>query len=307
MTSELVVDISNENLERGSDAAADTFAAAAVGIRRRAGVATMPLSISLNRQASARRLQGDYVVAESLFRATLEIREQLLGPDHAMVADVLSDLSLLVQDMGRNEEALQIQQRAVDVRERRLGPDDPSTYNSYHNMAWILGSLSRYGEAETWTRRALAAGTRVLGAEHPRVLSTAVNYVGFLTAMQRYQEADSVARETAERLSRLRGTELRLAAVQRLWAEVKSALGQHDSAISLARTALATNRRVRDQHPYTQIFARTFGTVLAAARRPAEARRVLGDALAAQERLLGKEHVETERTRAALSAAMSGG
>ena len=300
VTADILDALSFVKEENGHAAAADTSAAAAVAIRRRAGVATMPLSLSLNRQATARRRLGDYVVAESLFRASLEIRERLLGPDHAMVADLLSDLSLLVQDRGRNEDALRMQRRATEIRERRLGPDDPSTYNSYHNMAWMLGALERYPEAESWTRRALDAGTRVLGADNPRVLMTMVNYVGFLTAMKRYAEADSVAREAAESLGRLRGAELRLAAVQRLWAEVKSALGEHDAAISLARTALATNLRMRAAHPYTQIYARTLGIVLAAGGRTTDAKQVLSDALTAQERLLGNDHIETERTRAEL-------
>ncbi|MGH7637351.1 MAG: tetratricopeptide repeat protein [Gemmatimonadaceae bacterium] len=300
VSADILDDLSNTAVESGRDEAADSFAAVAVGIRRRAGRPTMPLSVSLNRQGSARRRMGNYAVAESLFVESLEIRERLLGADHAMVADILSDLSLLLQDMGRNEDALEMQRRATDIRERRLGPDDPSTYNSYHNMAWVHGALGQYQEAESWTLRALAAGTRVLGANHPRVLSTTVNYVGFLTALKRFHEADSVADDAARRLSRLRGTELRLAAVQRLRAEVKSALGQHDAAISLARAALETNQRVRGDHPYTQIFARTLGTVLAVAGRPTEARRILRDALAAQERLLGSAHVETNVTRAAL-------
>jgi hypothetical protein len=57
-----------------------------------------------------------YAEAEPLLRKVLSIRELSLGPDDPQVADILSNLATLYQDMGRHAAALPLQGRARAIR-----------------------------------------------------------------------------------------------------------------------------------------------------------------------------------------------
>ena len=62
--------------------------------------------------------QEDYTRAEPLFQRSLKIRQEKLGADHPEVADVLEDYAEMLERIGRNGEARELEARAATIREK---------------------------------------------------------------------------------------------------------------------------------------------------------------------------------------------
>jgi tetratricopeptide (TPR) repeat protein len=87
------------------------------------------------------------------------------------------NLALLLDLMGRVEEAEPLHRRALDVRTELLGADHPMIAVSYANLATNLIMRERYAEAETAARRSVAICLGAHGDLHPRT-STAMRCLG---------------------------------------------------------------------------------------------------------------------------------
>ncbi|MFQ5748930.1 MAG: CHAT domain-containing protein [Planctomycetota bacterium] len=80
---------------------------------------------ALNTLASALYKQGKYEEAGSLLVRTLEIREKVLGPDHALVATSLNNLAILYQAQGGHGEAEPLFKRALQGQLSHLDRELP--------------------------------------------------------------------------------------------------------------------------------------------------------------------------------------
>jgi tetratricopeptide (TPR) repeat protein len=113
-------------------------------------VASLALKVALYLRA-----RGQYTEVKSLTQRALQIREQLLGPEHLDVADALSALAVLCVEQGQYEEATPLYLRALRIQEQGMDPTDSQmvwTLNSLAQLSWTLGN---YGEAEALYQRAL--------------------------------------------------------------------------------------------------------------------------------------------------------
>jgi tetratricopeptide (TPR) repeat protein len=68
--------------------------------------------------------------AEPLYKRTLAIYEQGLGPDHAAVAVVPNNLAVLYDKQGHYADAEPLDRRALAIREKALGPEHPDVATS---------------------------------------------------------------------------------------------------------------------------------------------------------------------------------
>jgi tetratricopeptide (TPR) repeat protein len=93
--------------------------------------------------------------AEPLYRRSLAIREQQLGPDHLVVATSLNNLAGLYDSQGRYGEAEPLYRRSLVIREHQLGAEHPAVATSLNNLAGLYDSQGRYGEAEPLYLRSL--------------------------------------------------------------------------------------------------------------------------------------------------------
>jgi Tetratricopeptide repeat len=75
--------------------------------------------MSLNNLAALYHMQGQYALAEPLFKRSLVIREKTLGPDHPDVATTLEGLVLLYRLTNRTAEADALDKRAREIRAMR--------------------------------------------------------------------------------------------------------------------------------------------------------------------------------------------
>lgn len=84
----------------------------------------------------------------SLFAAELAAREARYGPDHAEVADALSNLAIVYNQRGDVDAALPLYRRALRIWERALGPDHLDVAQTLTDIAVIhLEKVDSWSEA----------------------------------------------------------------------------------------------------------------------------------------------------------------
>lgn len=116
---------------------------------------------------------GEAKEAEPVFRRTLVICENALGPNHPSTATVLNNLasSLLSQNKLAEAEALFL--RSLAICEATFGSGHVETATALGNLAVVMQDGGRFSEAEAVYVRALAAKQAGLGASHESTQSTA--------------------------------------------------------------------------------------------------------------------------------------
>ena len=148
------------------------------------------LATSLNDLAEVHRKQGQYAKAEPLFRRSLAMQENALGPEHPNVALSLNNLAALYYAQGEYAEAEPLLQRSLAIREKALGPQHPDVAQSLNNLAVLYLAQGEYGEAERLARRALAIQEKALGSEHRDVALSLNNLAELYRNQGKYGEAE---------------------------------------------------------------------------------------------------------------------
>ena len=69
-------------------------------------------------QAAQLYAQGKYAEAEPLYGRALRIGEASLGPDHPIVATVAENLAAVLRQLGREDEARKLEERAAAIRKK---------------------------------------------------------------------------------------------------------------------------------------------------------------------------------------------
>ena len=75
------------------------------------------------------------------------MREELLGPDHPIVATSLSNLSALHASRGESARAEELCLRALEISEPALGPEHRDVLAAWSNYAQLLAAQGRDEEA----------------------------------------------------------------------------------------------------------------------------------------------------------------
>jgi len=70
----------------------------------------------MNNLADLYRTQGEYALAEPLYKRSLKIDEKALGPDHPSVATSLNNLASLYRATNRHKEAKDLELRATEIQ-----------------------------------------------------------------------------------------------------------------------------------------------------------------------------------------------
>ena len=135
---------------------ADRMADLARGALERAGGDRRLEAWLANDVGNLRLDEGRLDEAKQQYERAIELKRLLLGPEHVDVAVSESNLADLLNELGRNDEALALVDRALNV-ERRGG--DTGSYflsNALMSRGHILADLGHLADAEAEFRRALA-------------------------------------------------------------------------------------------------------------------------------------------------------
>jgi tetratricopeptide (TPR) repeat protein len=133
---------------------------------------------ALNREFDELYRKGKFAEAVTQAKGALEIRQKLLGEEHAEYATDLNNLALLYDSMGDYTKAEPLYHNALEIRKQALGENHPDYAQSLNNLAGLYESIGYYAKAEPLYRKALEIRKQALGEKH-RVLPARVQETVF--------------------------------------------------------------------------------------------------------------------------------
>jgi serine/threonine protein kinase len=138
---------------------------------------------------------GLYQKAEPQLKRALELRQQVLGEDHADTLHSMNELGNMLGLANRWTEAEPLFAKALAAARPVLGDEHPTTLELLHNNAWVLANLGQLSDAERLDRECLKIRLRLLGPDHEDTLTTMRNLGDHLALQGKFLEAEAVARE----------------------------------------------------------------------------------------------------------------
>ncbi|WP_433077799.1 tetratricopeptide repeat protein [Dactylosporangium sp. CA-052675] len=248
------------------------------------------------------RGQGRYAASLNLFRQSLSLREEVLGPDHPDTVTSRYGVAGGCWSTGRFEEAIEYGRSAMLARARMLGPDHPDTVEIASNVAVGLRELGHLDEAIVMTEQALADRSRILGPEHPETLRSRNNLAGCYRAAGRVAEAVDLYESTlAARVEALGAEHPDTLQSQNNLAGGYEDAGRLAEAIVLYERTLATRAELLGaDHPDTNHSRFNLARAYLAAGRAEPAVALLERTLSSRRWLLGPDHPDTRKAEALL-------
>ena len=150
-------------------------------------------AVSLDNLADVYRAQQRDREAEGLYRQALEIRSQILGPQHQRVAVGLDNLGRFYAEQGSYAAAEPLYWRALEISEVNLGPDHPDVATTLGALAALYHGQFEYADAEPLYRRALRIWEQSLGPNDIGVAEVLEGYADLLEHTGREREALAMA------------------------------------------------------------------------------------------------------------------
>ncbi|AKJ01598.1 serine/threonine-protein kinase [Archangium gephyra] len=247
---------------------------------------------SLNDQAIAFQEMGRYEEARAAYERVLELRREVLGPEHPKVIASLNNLGVALGALGKYEEARAAYEQALNLRRKTLGPDNPLVANSYSNLGTALGQLGKHEEARELYEHALAIRKSALGLEHPDVAISLNNLAVALNDLGRYEESLRLLEDAlALREKLLKPGHPDVANTLNNLGSALKGLGRYEEARRRLERALALREKVLGaDHPDVASTLNDLGEVLRLMKKPGEARARHQRALAIQEKALEPGH-----------------
>jgi tetratricopeptide (TPR) repeat protein len=116
---------------------------------------TEHFATTLLNAATAYRAAGDYAQALRLYRQALQIYEGIIPPEDYRYAGLYNNMSILLEKMEENEEAIACAKKALAIMETIEG-GEIQTAVSLTNLALVYFKVSEPGQARELLERALA-------------------------------------------------------------------------------------------------------------------------------------------------------
>lgn len=155
--------------ERGQYASAIEVLNRARVLQSTKGGPNADLADTLELLADAHFYLGHYPESESLNRQVLGMLEQLHGPRHPSLSEVVLDLGHIRIQLGNYPEAERDYRRALAINEAWYGKDHPQTARAEGYLSQALSWQGRYEESRSLLQHAKTATERAYGITHPRV------------------------------------------------------------------------------------------------------------------------------------------
>jgi tetratricopeptide (TPR) repeat protein/tRNA A-37 threonylcarbamoyl transferase component Bud32 len=209
-----------------------------------------------------------------------------------LAAGAASVLGQVYRGLGRWDEALEYDRRALELRTTRLGSDHPDVAVSRNNLGLLLYDLDRAHEAIEHLEEAVRIWRDHLGDEHPEVALARNNLAMALERAGRLTDAEDSYREALRvRTAALGETHPVTIASQHNLGLVKMSQGRHEEAEALIRGAVeAWDEVLAPRHPHRALGHNSLGLVLRELGREAEAEAAFVTAVELGEAAFGEDH-----------------
>ena len=132
--------------------------------------------------------------AQEYFEEALSIRHRRMETEDSIIADIISDLALILEERQIYDESLTMHEKALKIRKSLFGEHE-SVGDSYHMMGNIEQSTNRYEDALKSFGSALVVYQNTLGDDHLSCAKTMNNIAIVYEAMNECNEALKYHRE----------------------------------------------------------------------------------------------------------------
>ncbi|MGV3619913.1 MAG: serine/threonine-protein kinase [Archangium sp.] len=151
-----------------------------------------------NNQGVLAHLRGQFAAAVDAHKNALELRTQLFGDTHPLVARSHSNLGAAYRALGRLDEARIEYEQALSIEEKTLDPSHPQVADTLNNLGNVLNAQG----SPTGARRALERSLRIkeaaFGPDSTPVAVTLSNLGSLLTDLADYAEAERALTRAVE-------------------------------------------------------------------------------------------------------------
>ncbi|MDM8550327.1 tetratricopeptide repeat protein, partial [Desulfobacterales bacterium HSG2] len=142
--------------------------------------------------------RGMYRLGERFGKKALEIAQANYEPGHPTIARCQSNLAMVLQALGKSEEAETLLRLALESWGKNLEAGHPLIATAQSNLAVVLQDLGKLEEAETLLRLALESDTNTFGPGHPSIARCQSNLALVLKALGKSEEAETLLRLALE-------------------------------------------------------------------------------------------------------------
>lgn len=203
------------------------------------------LSSSINNMALINEFKGNFSVAESLYRESLEIKRRIFKGDSSDLVLGIENLANLLLKEGKNKEAIPFFKELIEMRQRIKVGDDPALARNLLDLALALRRTANYTEAGPLFKASLEMRRRLFKVDNPE-LAKSINSMGtYLIAIGNFHEAEPLILEALEMRRRLfKGDHPELAEGLNNLATFYIMQGRYAEAEPLMIEALGMRRRI---------------------------------------------------------------
>jgi len=222
----------------------------------------------------------------------LEVAEKSFGGSSTNVANILSDLAGLCDDMGDYAQAASLDQRCLTIREELLGVQNTEVGDVLNDLAYEYQEMGDYDLALPLYQRSLMITEKVSGKEHYDVATTLDNMADAYRLKGDCADALPLAQRALEIREKVLGKDhadvtdsfYTLAAIRR-------GLGDYKEALNLCEQGIALGvRRLGPEHPIVAANLFVAGQVYGDLGDYAEAASACRRAISIDERNSGPEN-----------------
>ena len=279
------------------------------GVADRPGAPSALQARALSTSSVIERARGNLEGGLQLGQRALELRIERLGERHPDVAVSRNNLSLVLYDLDRADEAIEQSSQALSIWREQLGPVHPEVGNAHNSLAMVLERAGELDKAEEQYRQALEIRRTTFGDQHGSTIATRHNLGLVLRRRGELVPAERMIRLAVEQWSEALPEGHRHHAIGQLsLGLVLHDLGRLDEAeAALRRSATLGQAAYGIEHPQMcTIWNALAGVLLEQGRREA-ARGYAERSAALAAAVFGPEHgiVSNARDLVARSAAVS--
>jgi tetratricopeptide (TPR) repeat protein len=157
------------------------------------GDKSQELILSLNKLVEVSREQGNYTLAESEAKEIIAILENNPVKDRSTLATGLTNLALLYQEEGKNDQVEPLLKQTVEIAQLPdSGCSKEEIANDLNNLARFYREQGNYSQSQECYKQSLALRKSTLVPDDPRIAASLHNYANLLRRMNNNDEADKL-------------------------------------------------------------------------------------------------------------------
>jgi len=235
---------------------------------------------------------GKYDQAERHLRRVLELCRATFGDEHAETYNAMTNLSLIVRDQGRFEEAGALAVEARDGLVRVVGSNHEDAIDAATNVALVDADLARYDEAEAILRETLERRSALAGERSEEYLRNLASLGSVIAFQGRFDEAEPYYRQSLEgRISMLGPLHPDVIFAKNDLARLLHEQGRLAEAEALLLELVETAPQVLgEDHPTVYVYMNNLGGIYDHQDRPADALPLFQRVYEFNQRVLGESH-----------------